>query len=229
MIPCLNETGVPGARVADPLVRAKALKGRDTFTVPDGRKRQVVSTCDNGGPPIGRCQLAGSRALLQRCRVCMRGRAFRPVHDGDREMLEINPICDQLRAAIREYMIGNQIPGMTLALTNRAQTLWTAVFGYADLAAKIPLTADTLFAIGSIGKSFTAIALLQEHEAGNLDIDQPVKRYSVDEHHRAHPGIHVAGHRRDEAWHTSGVAVLLEGSKTVPVPPLPGFSPDHAR
>jgi len=99
------------------------------------------------------------------------------VHDGDREMLEINPICDQLRAAIREYMIVNQIPGMALALTDRAQTLWTAVFGYADLAAKIPLTADTLFAIGSIGKSFTAIALLQEHEVGNLDLDQPVQRY----------------------------------------------------
>jgi len=40
----LNETKVPGACVTGPLVRAKGYKGRDTFTVPEGRKQQVVST-----------------------------------------------------------------------------------------------------------------------------------------------------------------------------------------
>ena len=92
-------------------------------------------------------------------------------------MIDINAIGDHLEAAARQHMLANQVPGMALALTDRTQTLWVAAYGYADLAAKIPLTANALFAIGSIGKSFTAIALLQEHDAGNLDLDQPVKRY----------------------------------------------------
>jgi D-alanyl-D-alanine carboxypeptidase len=92
-------------------------------------------------------------------------------------MIELNIVRDRLGAAIREHMDANQIPGMAWALTDKAETLWVGARGYSDLIAKIPLTADMLFAIGSIGKSFTSIALLQEHEAGNLDLDQPVTRY----------------------------------------------------
>jgi CubicO group peptidase (beta-lactamase class C family) len=52
-----------------------------------------------------------------------------------------------------------------------------ATYGFADLAAGTPVTPDTLFEIGSIGKSFTSLALLREHEAGNLDLQAPVARY----------------------------------------------------
>jgi CubicO group peptidase (beta-lactamase class C family) len=92
-------------------------------------------------------------------------------------MIELNTVRDRLQAVIREQMDAGNIPGLALALTDRTRTLWVAADGYADLAARIPLTAEMLFAIGSIGKSFTSIALLQEHDAGNLDLDQPVTRY----------------------------------------------------
>ncbi len=92
-------------------------------------------------------------------------------------MIELDTIRDRLQTVIREQMGAENIPGMALALTDRVQTLWVAIHGYADLAARMPLTEDMLFAIGSIGKSFTSIALLQEHDAGNLDLDQPVTRY----------------------------------------------------
>ena len=40
-------------------------------------------------------------------------------------------------------------------------------YGYSNLEAKTPVTADSLFEIGSISKSFTAISLLQLSEQGN--------------------------------------------------------------
>jgi D-alanyl-D-alanine carboxypeptidase len=92
-------------------------------------------------------------------------------------VIELDTIRERVDGVIREQMIADQVPGMAWALTDRERTLWVAARGYADLTARIPLTTDTLFAIGSIGKSFTSIALLQEHEAGNLDLDQPVTRY----------------------------------------------------
>jgi CubicO group peptidase (beta-lactamase class C family) len=45
--------------------------------------------------------------------------------------------------------------------------------GLADIAANTPITQDTVFRIGSITKTFTAIAVLQLWEQGLLDLDAP--------------------------------------------------------
>jgi len=74
-------------------------------------------------------------------------------------------------------MAADNTPGLALALTDRERTLRVATYGFADLAARTPVTPDTLFEIGSIGKSFTSLALLRKHEAGNLDLQAPVARY----------------------------------------------------
>jgi CubicO group peptidase (beta-lactamase class C family) len=68
-------------------------------------------------------------------------------------------------------------PGAAMALTDRDETLHCAAFGVADFVGDRPVAADTLFEIGSIGKSFTAIALLREVESGRLDLHAPVTRY----------------------------------------------------
>jgi D-alanyl-D-alanine carboxypeptidase len=91
--------------------------------------------------------------------------------------MQLTSIRKRLKAVIVEQMNAENIPGLALALTDRAQTLWVTTHGYADLATKKPVAEDTRFAIGSIGKSFTSIALLQEQEAGQLELDQSVTRY----------------------------------------------------
>lgn len=69
------------------------------------------------------------------------------------------------------------IPGLALAVTDRQGLLKTSAYGVADLSTQSPVTADTLFEIGSLGKPFTVIPLLQLHEAGLLDLHAPVSRY----------------------------------------------------
>jgi len=66
---------------------------------------------------------------------------------------------------------------MAVAITDREKLLRVSTYGYADIAAKIPVTPDTIFELGSIGKSFTSIAILQLYEAGRLDLHAPVTRY----------------------------------------------------
>ena len=83
----------------------------------------------------------------------------------------------QLDRIIERRMAADNTPGLALALTDRERTLRVATYGFADLAARTPVTLDTLFEIGSIGKSFTSLALLREHEAGTLDLRAPVARY----------------------------------------------------
>lgn len=68
-------------------------------------------------------------------------------------------------------------PGLSVAITDRTKTLRVIALGYANLDAKTPVTAQTRFAIGSITKSMTALALMQDVDAGRLDLNARVQRY----------------------------------------------------
>lgn len=69
------------------------------------------------------------------------------------------------------------LPGLALAITNRERLLHTAAYGVADLASQTPVTATTAFEIGSLGKPFTVIPLLQLYDAGEVELQAPVSRY----------------------------------------------------
>ena len=69
------------------------------------------------------------------------------------------------------------MPGMALAVTDREKLVRVATFGYADLASGRQVQPGTMFEIGSIGKSFTNVALLQLRDEGRLDLQAPVSRY----------------------------------------------------
>jgi CubicO group peptidase (beta-lactamase class C family) len=49
--------------------------------------------------------------------------------------------------------------------------------GLADIASNTPVTQDTVFRIGSVTKTFTAIAVLQLWEQGLVDLDAPANDY----------------------------------------------------
>lgn len=84
-------------------------------------------------------------------------------------------------AAIRAFapiaMERQGTPGLSVAITTRQGTVNVITLGYADAAAKTPVTPDTRFAIGSITKSMTALALMQLYDRGALDLQAPVRRY----------------------------------------------------
>ena len=82
-----------------------------------------------------------------------------------------------LNTFITQHLALEPAAGIALALTDREHTLHIGTYGYANLDAKIPIRPDHLFQIGSIGKSFTAIALLQLYEQGQLDLHAPVAQY----------------------------------------------------
>jgi len=68
---------------------------------------------------------------------------------------------------IKKLQESNSI-GMSVALTDRDELLRVSTFGISDLAGQIPVTPDTLYEIGSIGKTLTSVLLLQQHEEGQV-------------------------------------------------------------
>jgi CubicO group peptidase (beta-lactamase class C family) len=80
-------------------------------------------------------------------------------------------------AAVEREMARARQPGLTLGLTDRDGRLAIRTYGLADVAGKQPVTSETLFEIGSIGKTFTAVAILQLVDEGRIDLHAPVARY----------------------------------------------------
>jgi len=82
----------------------------------------------------------------------------------------------KVNAYIANEMKSQSIPGLALGIVKDGHIVYLKGYGQAD-SSGLPVTAETPFIIGSNSKSFTAIAVLQLVEKGEIDLDAPVKRY----------------------------------------------------
>jgi CubicO group peptidase (beta-lactamase class C family) len=70
------------------------------------------------------------------------------------------------------------IAGAVVAVVKDGKLLYAKGYGYADVAKKIPVDPETtLFRPGSISKTFTWTAVMQQVELGKLDLDRDVNDY----------------------------------------------------
>ena len=80
-----------------------------------------------------------------------------------------------LRAVtLRERMHFYKVPGVSVAFFDHGKIIWTRAYGLADVAAKKPVTAETLFQAASISKPGSALAALHLVEEGKLSLDENV-------------------------------------------------------
>lgn len=84
---------------------------------------------------------------------------------------------ERLESYIFEQMSATKLPAMSAAIVRDGAVIWARGFGYRDLASGMPATPHTLYGIGSVTKSFAAIAILQLAEAGRLSLDDPVSAH----------------------------------------------------
>jgi CubicO group peptidase (beta-lactamase class C family) len=88
-----------------------------------------------------------------------------------------NPVIESYRKIIRESMSRNRLTGASAVLVQANGEVWSEGFGYADRDNNLAMTSDTLVSVGSVTKTFTALALMQLRADGLLDIDRPVTDY----------------------------------------------------
>ncbi len=77
-------------------------------------------------------------------------------------------------------MATNDVPGAALALIKGSEVVLEKSYGFRDLDRRAPVTAQTLFNIGSISKSFTALGIAQLIDQHKLDLDTPIIGYAPD-------------------------------------------------
>ncbi|MGA2084906.1 MAG: serine hydrolase [Terracidiphilus sp.] len=87
------------------------------------------------------------------------------------------PSLDGLDEFIAQTMKDWKVPGLALAVIQGDKVTLLKGYGYRDLEKQLPVTPNTLFAIGSITKSFTVTTLGMEMDEGKVDWDKPVRDY----------------------------------------------------
>ncbi len=79
-------------------------------------------------------------------------------------------------AIVEAQLKERNIPGVAVALVSR-DSVYTHGYGVRNLQTKVPVTPHTLFTIGSVTKSMTALGAALLVDEGKLDWDKPVREY----------------------------------------------------
>jgi CubicO group peptidase (beta-lactamase class C family) len=80
---------------------------------------------------------------------------------------------DFVNQALKDW----RVPGVAVVVVQGDKILLLKGYGYRDLEKQLPVTPNTLFAVGSITKSFTVSTLGMEMDEGKVDWDRPVRDY----------------------------------------------------
>lgn len=90
------------------------------------------------------------------------------------------PGLEGIEALVETAMKDWAVPGVAVGVIRDGAVALERGYGYRDLDDSLPVTERTLFAIGSITKSFTVTALGMLEDEGRLEWDAPVRRYLPD-------------------------------------------------
>ncbi len=106
----------------------------------------------------------------------------------------------RIDSLVQATMAAERIPGASVAVMRRGDTILVRGWGWADLENRVPATERTVYRIGSLTKQFTALAVLQLVEQGRLSLDDTLQRWV--------PRFRTPGRRitvRHLLTHTSGI------------------------
>ncbi len=98
--------------------------------------------------------------------------------EGERPTHKHGRIDDiHLNATIAQVLDSWPCAGLAVAVIADGSLSWFHGHGLADIAAKKPITEDTVFRIASLTKTFTGVAVMQLWEQGLVDLDAPANDY----------------------------------------------------
>ena len=126
----------------------------------------------------------------------------------------------ELRRAVRGHQAERRLPSVSVAVFRGDEVLYAEAVGRADVEAERDATPDTQYRVGSITKTFTAVAIMQLRDAGELALDDRLSDHVGEATHEG-PTIrrllsHLSGLQREppgEVWESMvdpSVEELLE-------------------
>jgi len=89
-------------------------------------------------------------------------------------------VTAKVDAYVKSEMEKQQIPGVAVAVMQNGVIILAKGYGLANVEHQVPVTPDTIFQSGSMGKQFTATAIMMLVEEGKLALDDSIAKYFTD-------------------------------------------------
>lgn len=86
-------------------------------------------------------------------------------------------VSTQIDEYVRAEMEKEHIPGVAIAVVENGKLTHAKGYGVASLELRVPVTPETVFQSGSIGKQFTATAVMMLVQSGKMALDEKVSTY----------------------------------------------------
>ena len=118
-------------------------------------------------------------------------------------------------ALMLPLMAMDGVPGAALALIKDGNVVLKKGYGFRDLAIPAPVTTATLFNIGSISKSFTALGIAQLVDRQRVELDAPIIKY-IPDLRLSDPQVAQVVTLRQLLSHTSGLPADKQWPAQVP-------------
>jgi CubicO group peptidase (beta-lactamase class C family) len=90
------------------------------------------------------------------------------------------PVSDAASNYIRSEMERQHIPGLALLVSRGGKIVQSQGFGLANVELQVPVKPETIFQSGSVGKQFTATAVMMLVEESKIQLDDPLTKYFSD-------------------------------------------------
>ncbi len=81
---------------------------------------------------------------------------------------------------VRKEMQRQQVPGVAIGIIGKDAVIAAKGYGEANVELRVPVTRETIFESGSVGKQFTAVAVMLQVEDGKLGLDDSITKYFPD-------------------------------------------------
>jgi CubicO group peptidase (beta-lactamase class C family) len=119
------------------------------------------------------------------------------------------PAVDRIFA---DYQLDNHVPGLVYGIVADGRLVYVKGIGTQELGPRRPVTADSLFRIASMTKSFTALSILKLRDEGKLSLDALAETYVPEMRDWRYPTSdsprirvrdllnHTAGFVTDDPW-----------------------------
>jgi CubicO group peptidase (beta-lactamase class C family) len=85
--------------------------------------------------------------------------------------------ADEVDDFVRGELARQKAPGLALAVVHNGEVKKARGYGLANVEHDVPVKRETVFQSGSVGKQFTATAVMLLVEDGKLELDDPVSKY----------------------------------------------------
>ncbi|MDH3524321.1 MAG: beta-lactamase family protein [Acidobacteriota bacterium] len=84
---------------------------------------------------------------------------------------------DRVRSLIEETFHKHDVASVAIAAARDGRIVWEEAFGWSDRDERVAATPDSIYALASISKSFTATGLMVLVERGLVELDRPINEY----------------------------------------------------